>query len=572
MNKKAMKKLLCFLLVMMLMISSLPVTAFAAELQQDDADGFYVNMPASGSDTLDLTDKASGFTFRVYDDGGADSAYSTNANGTLIITAPTNTVLKVSGSGAGESNYDFLYIYDGDTDVTLGAEKYSDAYGFTVDDAFTSGNVLKVRFTSDSSICNYGFELDVTVIDPSTMAAVDYSYAGNTNHSMVNKGTQITLPAFADLFTAPEGSTFTGWLQDGTTYGEGETFTVNDDVLFTALVEEPPVVLGNDTDGWYANMPKTGTATADLTDRQSGFTMHVYDDGGASANYSNSCSGYMRIIAPASFVLKVSGSGRSESATYDWLTIYDGDTTTVLGSEKYAGRPFTVPELTTTGNVLKLYFRSDTSSTYDGFDLTVTLIDYSNYSRVTYFYDGTAKDSFIENGTSIDLPTFTSLFTLPERHHFTAWQSGGSDYSQGDAYTVNGDVTFTALVEEDPVISEDGEGGYYSLLPKTGTLTADLSSWSAGDTLTVYDNGGKDKPYSYSCDGYLRIVAPEGYRLSVNGTYSTYNGYDWIYLYDGDTSHQLGPKFMGYNKTMYDYYTTGKLQRMRSERYGRRSR
>ena len=75
MKKKTWQKLLAFLLVMLLMVSSLPMTALAAELQQND-DVYSVNMPVSGSDTLDLTDKASGFTFHVYDDGGADANYS----------------------------------------------------------------------------------------------------------------------------------------------------------------------------------------------------------------------------------------------------------------------------------------------------------------------------------------------------------------------------------------------------------------------------------------------------------------------------------------------------------------
>ena len=87
MSKKVMKKLLAFLLVMMLMVSSLPMTALAAELQQND-DVYSVNMPVSGSDTLDLTDKTNGFSFHVYDDGGADANYSNGCDGTLLITAP----------------------------------------------------------------------------------------------------------------------------------------------------------------------------------------------------------------------------------------------------------------------------------------------------------------------------------------------------------------------------------------------------------------------------------------------------------------------------------------------------
>lgn len=557
MKNKLFKKATALLLSTLLILSSFPMTALAAEPEQND-DVYSVNMPASGSDTLDLTDKDNGFTFHVYDNGGASANYSSSCNGTLLITAPSGSILKIGGSVNSESGYDYLYIYDGSSTVPLGEEKYCGS-NITVEEMYSTSEQLTIKFTSDSSVTDRGIDLTVTLTDASQFAKVSYSYAGNTIKSIIEKGTDVTLPSFANIFTAPQGSEFINWKCGDTSYSENEVVTVTESMTFEAVVEEPPVVLGDDESGWYAKMPTTGTVTADLSDKQDGFVLHVYDDGGADANYSNSCNGYMRIIAPANYVLTVSGSGRSESTRYDWLTIYDGDTSTVLGSEKYAGRPFTVPELKTTCNVLKLFFRSDSSDTYDGLDLTVTLVDYSNYSRVTYSYDGTANTTFVKNGTSIELSTFTSMFTLPERYHFTAWQSGGNDYSEGGSYTVNGDVTFEALVEEDPVIFEDGEGGYYAKLPRTGTLTADLSSRSAGDTLKVYDNGGKDAPYSYSCDGYLVIEAPQGYILSVNGTYSTYNSYDWIYLYDGDTSTQLGPKFMGYNKTMNDYYTTGNV-------------
>ena len=556
MGKMAFRRTLSFLLAAIILIGMLPVTAhaLAVTLQQDGDGNYYLNMSASGSDTLDLTDKAPGFTFSIYDDGGSGEVYSNGCNATLLITAPEGCILKIAGSGQTEGGYDYLYIYDGDSTVPLGSESYCGS--FTVDEMYSSSDQLKVKFYSDGSYTYGGFALNVTVIDRDLLAAVSYSYAGSAISSMLNKGTQITLPVFADLFTAPEGSTFLGWRCGETLYGEGDAFTLNSDAAFVAIVEEPPVVLGDDTEGWYAIMPKSGIVTADLSDRTDGFVLHVYDDGGAGANYSDNCSGYMRIVAPERYVLKVSGSGRSESATYDYLIVYDGDTANVLGADKYAGRPFTVPELTTSGNVLKLYFRTDSSSTYEGFDLTVTLVDYSNYSRVSYSYGASVNTFMIRNGETEQLKTFASMFALPERYHFTCWQSGGTDYLEGDSYTVNGDVTFTALVEEDPVIFEDGEGGYYAKLPKTGTITADLSDWNAGDTLKVYDNGGKDAPYSYTCDGYLRIEAPAGYILSVAGSYSTYAGYDWIYLYDGDTSSQLGPKFEGSYKTMYDYYTT----------------
>ena len=87
MKNKTFNRLIASFLTVIFILSSLP-SAFAAELQQDDSDYYYVNMPASGSDTLDLTDKTDGFALHVYDNGGAAGQYSSGCSGTLVITAP----------------------------------------------------------------------------------------------------------------------------------------------------------------------------------------------------------------------------------------------------------------------------------------------------------------------------------------------------------------------------------------------------------------------------------------------------------------------------------------------------
>ena len=321
MRTNALLKCFSLFLAMVLLLGIMPFQFFAtaAELEQSGEDQ-YVNLPQSGADTLDLTDKTSGFAFKIYDNGGAGGNYSNDCNGSLVITAPEGFVLKVSGSGYTENNYDYLYVYDGDTDSPLEDDSYCGT--FTVNEAYSSENVLKVKFTSDYSENKQGFELVVTLIDRNSIAQVAYSYAGIESRSVVNKNTQITLPDFAELFTAPDGSTFLGWELGQTLYNAGDTFTVEDSVTFFAQVEEPPVVFGNDTDGWYANMPVTDIVTADLCDRQSGFSLHVYDNGGSTENYSDRCSGYMRIVAPADCILRISGAGETESG-YDGLKIYD---------------------------------------------------------------------------------------------------------------------------------------------------------------------------------------------------------------------------------------------------------
>ena len=631
MRNAILKRSLALLLTLVMLVGMTPTVVMASALTlTQDGDDYYVNMNSSGSDTLDLTDKENGFTFTVYDDGGSGGSYSNSSDNTLLITAPGGFTLKIEGPVATESGYDRLYIYDGDTTVPVGADDYNGS--ITIGAMYTSSNVLKLCFTSDSSVNDPGFALNVTLIDMSTMATVAYSYTGNTRQVFYATGTQITLPDFADMFTAPNGSTFVGWISGGTLYAEGDPFIVTGDVTFAASVEEPQVVFGNDTDGWYANMPATGTVNADLTDRSSGFTFHVYDNGGASANYSNNCRGYMIIVAPADCILRISGSGVTESG-YDGLKKYDGDNTTNLGDERYTGA-FSFEPMYTTGNVLKLLFYSDNSDTRSGIDLTLTVASLSGFAflsfdagegsgtmddvrlipgerytvpdctftlpenklfshwtdgtndyapgdeitvsgnmtltavynvkaTVTYVYGESTQTVDVADGSSISLATFASLFTLPERKVFDGWRCGETLYAEGDPFTVTGAATFTAVLEDEPVVLH-GEAGTsyanyanYALFPKSTSVTADLTSADPGYLLWVFDNGGVNGNYANNCDGSITVLAPEGCILQISSDVNTEGSCDFLYVYDGDSTSvtSLG-SFSGTNGTG-KLYSTG---------------
>ena len=390
--------------------------------------------------------------------------------------------------------------------------------------------------------------------------------------------------------------------------------------------------LQQDGDVYSVNVPVSGSDTLDLSDKANGFSFHVYDDGGASSNYSNYCDGYLRIVAPENCLLSFSGSGSAES-NCDYLRLYDGDTNTVIGQNKYDYN-FTINTKYTTGNVLRVYFYSDYSATRGGFDLTVTVCDlssfatlsfmpgegsgtmnnicvlpgenvtvpactftppenkmfshytdgenaylpndvitlsenktltavYANKSTVTYAYGDNTQTVDVAEGAAIDLPAFTSLFTLPERMQFMGWQNGETLYAAGDPFTVTEDVTFTAVIEEEPVIMH-GEAGTayanyenYTILPKNTSVVADLSGESAGYLLWIFDNGGVNGNYANGVDGSVTVIAPEGCILQISGDVNTESGYDYLYVYDGDSSDaQTLGTFSG-NPNTGKMYSTG---------------
>ena len=492
MRKNKFKKITALLLTLILVLSSVPISVSAATVQLtgNDTDGYSVNMPVTGTDTLDLSDRSLGFTFKVYDDGGSGANYSNNCEGYLQITAPTNCLIQLSGSGNSESTtFDWLIIYDGsdNTALKLGGDQNGKYAGrpFTVSPILSSGNVITLWFRSDSSETYSGFELDVTLIDLSKYASVEYFYAGSTQRSMVSKGTEITLPEFSSMFIAPEGSTFLGWKCGETLYNENDAFTADSDVTFTAKVQEPPVVFGDDETGWYSNMPVTGTTTADLSDKDAGFELHVYDDGGADANYSSYCNGTLRIVAPERCMLRFSGSGTTENS-YDYLRLYDGDTNKVLGNDKNTGS-FAINSAMTSGNVLKLYFYSDSSVVKTGFDLTVTVVDTS--SLISLSFDPGAGSGTMNSlsgmpGDRVVIPDCG--FTLPEGYFFSHYSDGTTDYLPGAYFTFGSDnKTLTAVyVEKIAITYVSGSDTVVQYHPKGSTFA-----------LPVYDNIFNRTPY-----------------------------------------------------------------------------
>lgn len=100
----------------------------------------------------------------------------------------------------------------------------------------------------------------------------------------------------------------------------------------------------------------------------------------------------------------------------------------------------------------------------------------------------------------------------------------------------NNQATFTmpgSAVTVTPTFTNNLTSLYINM-PKTGTKTATIPSGVT--SFKVYDDGGANKNYSLSCDGYLILTAPTGYAFQLSGNITTEKPQDILTVYDGSTT------------------------------------
>ena len=103
----------------------------------------------------------------------------------------------------------------------------------------------------------------------------------------------------------------------------------------------------------------------------------IYDDGGPNGSYSNSASAYLVVYPdqPGQFV-QLYGTILAESYSLDYLTIYDGVGTTnqLFHTTHSSNSLFNIPTITSTTGPLTIYFHSDVSVVYAGYELFTTCV------------------------------------------------------------------------------------------------------------------------------------------------------------------------------------------------------
>ena len=529
------KSLVLGSLLGILLVLLTSTTAWAAQrtLTADGNGGYYINMPATGVDTLVIPDGVT--TFKVYDDGGPNETFSAGCEGFLLLTAPEGRLLRLAGSI--KTNYysvsvGYLTVYDG-VDANAGYLLYD--YGNVPNlrkKLSTQENMfLQFRGSGDHWKTEYeGLELTITIVDPNGPHAINIKTAEN--------GGFVNPPATA----MP---------------GEVVTLTATPDagyVLDRALVQDEYVkeeYLSNveHTVSWYSNneisfvMPSTDVTITPyfenlaygpfyLSMDHSGTENVIIPEGVKTFTISDDYTdekmdAYFVLTAPEGKVFQVMGefSGRGSA---DSLYIYNGsDTLLEAPNGTYISRRVA------SSNNLTIHYKEmgEFLQRYNGLYLKLLVVD-PNEDYSVSFWDY-SNGNIVPNTVSAKVNTPVSLSVTPDSgyylHHVRIWgentewevaKTGGTWYSEGN------EVTFL-MPGEDVNIQP-----YFASESETPRIVA---SWYETTRVTI--PAGIEEFYVEGQGGGewqaakpLILTAPEGYLFQVedvNREYSSeFNAFD----------------------------------------------
>ena len=519
---------------------------------------FYVNMPATGSTSIDLTDQTDGFTFKVYDNGGKNASYGSNCSGTLVLTAASGYVLQVTGSAPISDISDYLSIYNGTNTsspviFTQDGKDYNrtDNIGILISPAQN----LTFLLHSDYAQENAGIDLTVKLVDVNTTSTVSITnpQEGEVSSSPTSAkvNTEITLTATPGNGYMLENINIKDAENNKVNYSGGKWYS-NNTATFTMPGSNVTVTSSFTTkksveDGLYINMPTDAVVTAIIPEGVTSF--RLYDDGGENYNYSRVCDGTLILTAPTGYKLKLTGFLLTFEQDVVALNVYDG--TEAIDEKRLLtdirsltdGYKFDIDDVYSTSNTMRVRFNNNSSpeNTFAGLCLTVELIDGNQSYAVTVnntdshgtivsdkttaktsetvTLTATADDGYIVNSISVTDGNKSINVEGNQWYNF---------YTDNKATFVmpNSEVTVTSTFTND----KTAEGGLHIDLKRDGIINLAIPEDIV--SFKVYDDGGASGKYSKNCRSVLVLTAPEGCHLKLTGTVTT-DGNDNLRVYEG---------------------------------------
>ena len=530
--------------------------ATTVSLKSSSTLGDYIELPKSGETLLDLSDKSAGFSFRVFDDGGASSNYSASCSGTLFIRAKSGFVIQVTGSSTVADKNDIVMVLDGEsaTSDTL----YSSAKSTTiVEPVISSGNSIGIFFYSNASGSAAGIDFTVKLYNKSTRNGVNLSSSSygklTAPSTYVQFNDTVTVTATPNNGYVLKGITATDAdgrslkVSGGTWQHNTATFKMPlSQVTVNAEYTNDLSAVG----GISLNIPATGNEVFNIPSNIHSFK--VYDEGGPNSNYGDNCSGSLTLKAPSGYRMQIFGTYTTEEIA-DSLYVYNSETEgTNLKGDYYSdvsGKTTELSTISTTSNAVTLKFVSDSCVNYSGIDLTVVVFNtsVSNTITCTQAANGsfTCDKTSAKNGDTVTLNATPSSGYVLNRFIVTN-ESGKSVSVDGGSWYGGNTGTFSMGVLPVRVTAEFVLPANVSVnIPASGTHTTNLTT--AQTEFSIYDDGGAGGPYSNGCNGILVLNAPTGYAVQVSGTVKGEYNKDILEIFSGDVST---------GKRLYDSYSS----------------
>jgi hypothetical protein len=271
----------------------------------------------------------------------------------------------------------------------------------------------------------------------------------------------------------------------------------------------------------------------------------VYDSGGPSLDYQNS-ENYTLTLVPSTTGAMASytfNSFNTESG-FDFLTIYDGNSTSAPQIGQYSGTTLP-PAYTATNNtgILTFKFTSDPSITKPGWQFNVSCVippgcsgtpnsgttavsPSSGCSNLNF----TLSSSGLSSGLGIDYQWYSSPSA-------TGPWSAITSATNTSLLTNTNTITFYQLVTTCSVSAQSATSSVSSFTP-TGPCYTMANTTITTCSGTLYDSGGPFAAYQNS-ENYTLMLVPSTANAMASytfNTFSTESGFDYLYIYDGNST------------------------------------
>lgn len=515
------------------------------ELTSDGNGGYYVNMPATGTNTL-VNIPEGVTTFKVYDDGGPNKNFSLNCDGNLVLVAPENHFVRLNGTmeavqlnGMSSGS---LALYNSEISQS---NKVFEEYGNATIKWLSDGNTLILGFKNfDSRTPSAGLDLTVSFVSSSDPFLVDIVPVDGGN--AVSSVTNVLQGALVSVTATPaEGYAFDHievYDERGNPIavagGTWLTSATGSFVMPATNAVVTPVFVAENV-GPRVDMPWNGIARYTISGELTVFGVYDYQ---FSENFE--CGDYgspLVLTAPNGYVFKLREEiGGQYYGSSSGFYAFDGDFEDPMGTfatqMSYRG--------ITSGRKLTLVHKP-TCEAYGKMGIRLLDASVGHDVVISSTGDGSVGDnmSSVLAGGEIDLTATPADGYMIGQITVNAISDGdwwpvriiGGKWYTGNDYSFNmpyADVeVYVEFVEKMTTADE----GLFIEMPQRDSMVAMIPA----DVESFSVKGGC---YWENCKGTLVLVAPEGYKFQLSGSVDFEGENASLIIFDGSIAkalHQL---------------------------------